>query len=104
MSRVVDMFMPLNVELFTSPYCRRCAGVRKSLRTVLSDLPAGAVHFEERSVLEHLDRAVELGVTATPALALNGTLMAVGGWRDLQLRAWLTAAAQPGNCNGLSNR
>lgn len=104
MARVVDGFMPLNVELFISPYCRRCKGVRKSLRAVLSDLPAGAAHFEERNVLQHLDRAVELGVTATPALALNGTLMAVGGWRDAQLRAWLAAAAQPGNCNGLSDR
>ncbi|HKT31041.1 MAG TPA: thioredoxin family protein [Gammaproteobacteria bacterium] len=96
--------MPLNVELFISPYCRRCEGVRKSLRAVLSGLPADVAHVEERNVLEHLDRAVELGVTATPALALNGTLMAVGGWREAQLRAWLTAAAPPGNHNGLSDR
>lgn len=96
--------MPLTVELFISPDCRRCEGVRKSLRAVLSGLPADVVHVEERNVLEFLDRAVELGVTATPALALNGTLIAVGSWRDVQLRAWLTATAQPGNGNGPSDR
>lgn len=79
--------MPVNVALFISPYCNRCASARQRLRAVLRDAyPADAIHYEECSVLEHLDRAVQLRVTSTPTLVVNNVKVPIPDWRLSTLR------------------
>ncbi len=79
--------MPLDVELFFSPYCRRCHTARERVQAAISALPANAVRYQERNVIEHLERAVELGVTATPAIAVSGKLLLTVRWEKKALRA-----------------
>lgn len=89
-----DPVMPLKIEFFYSPYCTRCAAARRRMQALLI-APAGRKFiYHERNVLESLERAVELGVTATPALAVGGRLVNMGGWREAPLRALLATAAR----------
>lgn len=81
--------MPLDVELFVSPYCKRCHAARQQLEAAIADLPMGALRYQERDVVEHLDRAVELGVRATPSLAISGRLRSAIDWDRAALRTLL---------------
>lgn len=67
--------MAVKVELFTSDMCPRCDQAKEGLRTVIDEL--GAEHFDLClvNVVKHLDRAVELGVLSTPAIAIEGELV-----------------------------
>lgn len=79
--------MPVDVALFISPYCDRCASARQRLRAALRDAyPADAIHYEECSVLEHLDRAVQLRVSSTPSLVVNNAVVPLPDWRLSTLR------------------
>lgn len=82
--------MPLEIELFYSPYCTRCTAARRRLRALLSGAARDDFTYRERNVLENLERAVELGVTATPALAIASKLVHAGGWRETHLRKLFT--------------
>lgn len=84
--------MATEIELFYSPYCRRCANARRRLRALVTSLACPNLYYRERDVLENLERAVDLGVTTTPALAIDGRLVNAGGWRETCLRALLAAA------------
>ena len=68
--------MTVIVDLFSSNVCSRCAQAKTDLRELIDEL--GAQQFELRiiDVVENLDYAVEVGVLATPALAVNGELIA----------------------------
>lgn len=44
----------------------------------MSALLGRSVNIRRRSVLEHLDRAVAAGVRVTPALVMNGRVLASG--------------------------
>lgn len=68
--------MLLRLEFFYSPYCPRCRQAREHLRSIAADWPAGELSLSELDVLQHLDRAVAAGVLRTPALAINGELVA----------------------------
>lgn len=94
MSRAVTD-IPMDLELFYSPYCRRCKAARQQLQKFLSVVGEPGLNYRERDVIKDLERAVELGVTATPALALNGKLVAAGAWRPEQLRALLEREEKP---------
>ncbi|MGH9520710.1 MAG: glutaredoxin family protein [Terriglobales bacterium] len=88
--------MSTEIELFYSPYCGRCAVARRRLRALLCGPVYGNLAYRERNVLEHLERAVDLGVTATPALAIGGQLVAAGSWQERRLRALLAASVREG--------
>jgi predicted DsbA family dithiol-disulfide isomerase len=83
--------MSVEIELFYSPWCLRCAAARRRLRALVAGSADGKLDYRERNVLENLERAVELGVTATPALAIGGRLVAVGRWQEARLRTLLAA-------------
>lgn len=68
--------MAVHLELFYSPYCPRCRKAREQVRSLTANWPAERLHFRELDVLQELDRAVALGVLQTPALALDGQLIA----------------------------
>lgn len=79
--------MPFEVELFFSPYCARCHAAREHVRAAISVLPANTVRYQERNVIEYLERAVELGVKATPAIAVSGKLLSTVRWEKKALHA-----------------
>jgi thioredoxin 1 len=68
--------MAVHLELFYSPYCSRCRKARKQVRQLAAAWPAEHLQFRELDVLQELDRAVALGVLQTPALAIDGQLVA----------------------------
>jgi len=47
------------------------------MRAVVASWPAAQVSYREINVLEDLERAVALGVLQTPALVIDGALVAV---------------------------
>ena len=81
--------MAVKVELFTSDVCSRCVQAREDLRTVIDEL--GTERFEVCvvNVVENLDRAVQLGVLSTPAIAIDGELMFTGVPSRKRLKATL---------------
>ena len=81
--------MTTEIELFYSPYCKRCAAARRWVHEFATAPRHQGVVYRERNVLEDLERAVELGVKATPALAVSGRLIAVARWNKQAVRALL---------------
>lgn len=67
--------MTVKVELLTSNICSRCVQARDVLRELVDELGNEQFELHIVDVVEHLDYAVELGVLATPALAVNGKLI-----------------------------
>ena len=82
--------MTVIVELFSSNVCSRCAQAKTDLRELIDEL--GAQQFELRfiDVVENLEYAVEVGVLATPALAVNGELISTSLPGKRKLRGLLT--------------
>ncbi|MGH8307457.1 MAG: thioredoxin family protein [Gammaproteobacteria bacterium] len=78
--------MAVDVELFFSPYCRQCSGARRALRAALETLPPGIANYHEKNVMEELERAVALGIIATPALVVAGKLLPVSRWQRQPLQ------------------
>jgi len=70
--------MVLNIEVFTAPGCSKCGHALSRLKKVVSVLNKEKIHWREVNILEELDYAVELGVLATPAIAMNGRLVFTG--------------------------
>jgi thioredoxin 1 len=68
--------MAVHLELFYSPYCSRCRKARQQVRALAAAWSAEHLQFRELDVLQELDRAVAVGVLQTPALAINGELIA----------------------------
>ncbi|MGH8131266.1 MAG: glutaredoxin family protein [Steroidobacteraceae bacterium] len=68
--------MIVNLELFYSPYCSRCHKARQQLRALTTAWPDGELVLREHDVVKALARAVAVGVRATPALAIDGELLA----------------------------
>lgn len=69
--------MSMELDIYYSPYCPRCrdAGdiVDQAMRILELDWAV-----RHRNVLEHIGTAVAAGVRITPALTLNGQLLAAG--------------------------
>lgn len=85
--------MAVHLELFYSPYCPRCRKAREQVRSFAANWPTQQVQFRELDVLQELDRAVAVGVLQTPALAIDGKLIAgpIPSLRALEtlLQQWL---------------
>lgn len=67
----------VKVEVFSSPGCAKCAQAKTVLKAVATELGPDKVNWREVNILEEIDYAVELGVMATPAIAINGKLIFV---------------------------
>lgn len=68
--------MPAELELFYSPYCLHCRKAREQLRVLAGAWSKAGLRLREHDVLEEVDRAVAIGVRKTPALAIDGKLIA----------------------------
>lgn len=64
----------LKVEVFSSPGCGKCAQAKAVLREVVESLGPDKVSWREVNILDEMDYAVDLGVMASPAIAIDGKL------------------------------
>lgn len=69
--------MNVSLHLYYSPYCPQCRGVAAVVDEVVRSLGLEAA-VEERNVVDNIDAAVAAGVRQTPALTVNGRLLASG--------------------------
>lgn len=71
--------MKLIVELFITDFCPRCGSARDTLTATIKDLGKDRFDLRTVNVVEEIDHAVAVGVRATPAIAIDGTLVWTGG-------------------------
>jgi thioredoxin-like negative regulator of GroEL len=64
----------MKIEVFYSPGCKECAAAQANLKAAAHEANA-RVEWRELNVLDELDYAVELGVLALPAIAIDGKLV-----------------------------
>ena len=62
------------VELFFTTGCEKCAEARDSLREAAQSA-GGAVDWKEVDIAKDPNRAVDVGVISTPAVAIDGELV-----------------------------
>lgn len=67
--------MSISVEIFSTPGCGRCARARDALKAVAEGFGQDRVNWRDVNVLEELDYALELGLFAPPAIAIDGELV-----------------------------
>ncbi len=67
--------MGIEVELFSSPGCSRCARAKQTLQSIVDDLGVDRIRWRPVDVVEEIDHAVSLGVLSTPAIAIDGKLV-----------------------------
>lgn len=67
--------MSIAVEVFSTPGCGRCAQGKDALKAVAEAFGRDQVSWREVNLLEELDYAVELGVMAPPAIAIDRELV-----------------------------
>ena len=79
----------LKLEVFSSPGCGKCAQGKALLKAVAEELGADQVSWREVNILEEMDYAVEMGVMASPAIAIDGELVFVSLPSANKLRAEL---------------
>ncbi len=65
----------IQVEVFTAPGCGKCGRAREVLKGIADAWTAADIRWREVNILDELDYAVELGVLATPAIAIDGRLV-----------------------------
>ena len=64
----------MRIELFFTTGCEKCAEARDSLR--LAAQSAGcSIDWKEVDIAEDPNRAVDVGVLSTPAVAIDGELV-----------------------------
>lgn len=63
----------MKIELFYAPGCDKCAASRESLKAA-AERAMRNLEWRELDVLENMDYAVDLGVLALPAMAIDGVL------------------------------
>jgi len=68
-------FLEVQLELFTVNICSRCDDARHMLSGIVAELNDDRLELDYIDVVENIDHAVEMGVLATPALAVNGKLV-----------------------------
>jgi protein-disulfide isomerase len=83
--------MAIVVEVFSSPGCSKCARAKDEVVRFISERGDDAVELREVNVLEAIDRALQMGIMATPAIAIDGELVFRTLPREKALRAELEA-------------
>jgi protein-disulfide isomerase len=67
--------MNILIEVLSAPGCSKCAETREALKAVAEELAKDRVTWRDLNVLDEMDYAVELGVMAPPAIAIDGELV-----------------------------
>ena len=84
----------MSVELFFVAGCAKCAEARDALREAVQS--SGRVEWKETDIAKNANRAVDLGVVSTPAIAIEGTLVFSSMPTPLDLRKAIEAIAGKG--------
>ena len=79
----------VTVEFFYAGGCVHCANARGALRETAES--AGSVRWEEVNIADNPSRAVDLGVIATPAIAIDGRIAFQTAPSAAQLKAAIEA-------------
>jgi len=74
------------VEVFTAPNCNRCGQAARRVAQVVDALNHEQVQWRKVDVVDNLDYAVQVGVLATPAIAINAILIFTGLPDEAKLR------------------
>lgn len=82
--------MGIRVELFVSPGCTKCAHVKTMLQSVVDELGQDEFAWRVVDILEESAYAASLGVTSSPAIAMDGRLVFSSAPKAEQLCAELT--------------
>lgn len=64
----------IKIDVFFLPGCSRCSAGLGSLKAVADSFGPDAFVWQERNLLENIDDAVQLGILASPAMAIDGKL------------------------------
>jgi len=67
--------MTIVIEIFESPGCQNCGKATDLLKHIIQKYSLENVQWHKVSVLDEIDYAVEMGILATPAIAINGQLV-----------------------------
>ena len=67
--------MAIQVEVFSSPGCSRCARAKDELRKIVEEFGGDRIQWRDVNVLEEIDYTVSMGVLSTPAIAIDGKLV-----------------------------
>ena len=65
----------MEIELFYTPACNRCKQAKIILKKAVMDIADHTIQWREVNVIEELDYAVQLGILATPSIAIDGRLI-----------------------------
>lgn len=65
----------ITVEIFSSPGCGKCGQAKTLLKAVADELGPDTVQWRDVDILEEIDHAVDLGVMASPSIAIDGELV-----------------------------
>jgi len=79
--------MNIKVEVFSSPGCSKCGRCVALVESLQAELGHDAFRWRRVDVVAELDYAVELGVRATPAIAIDGRLVFTAQPSRQKLRA-----------------
>lgn len=63
------------VEVLTAAGCGHCQKAKALARGVIRESGDASIRYREINVVDEIDYAVKLGVTRTPAIAINGELV-----------------------------
>lgn len=77
----------VKIEVFTSPMCPHCPAAKRVVEEVAKEVPG--IEIVHVNVMEHPEKAAELGIMAVPTIAINGEIKFVGAPSKDALRAEL---------------
>ncbi|MCU6435253.1 glutaredoxin [Undibacterium sp. Jales W-56] len=64
----------IDIDVFVLPGCERCLSGLGALEQVVRSFGPDNCKWEERNLLENIDRAVQIGILSAPAIAVGGRL------------------------------
>jgi hypothetical protein len=79
----------MKVEIFYTPSCSACVATHEKLRAVAREV-VSSVEWHDLSVVENVDRAVELGVLTVPSIVIDDELVFTSMPTVTQMRRELT--------------
>jgi small redox-active disulfide protein 1 len=66
----------MKIQVFSTPQCVTCPAAKKLVKKVIKDFEG--IDYEEVDALQQQEMAFSLGVTAVPAIAIDGKLWKIG--------------------------
>lgn len=64
----------VSIDVFVLPGCSRCSDGLDALKEMVASFGPDKFVWNERDLLQNIGAAVDLGILATPAIAINGKL------------------------------